>query len=96
MKQYIGTEELICVLMNYMKVVKKVKKKRAHILNGPLLWAMFIYDTLFFKNKKLCTIFYHTYAFAAFNFLAKLDFFLAAVFLTIIPFVQAWSIFLVA
>ena len=36
------------------------------------------------------------YAFAAFNFLAKLDFFLAAVFFTITPFVQAWSIFFVA
>ena len=36
------------------------------------------------------------YAFIAFNFFAKLDFFLEAVFLTITPFVQAWSIFFVA
>ena len=46
----------------------------------------------FVHNKKLCTIFYcivKIYAFIAFNFLAKLDFFLAAVFLTITPFVQA-------
>ena len=46
----------------------------------------------FVHNKKLCTIFYYIvkiYAFIAFNFLAKLDFFLAAVFLTITPFVQA-------
>ena len=35
-------------------------------------------------------------AIAAFNFFDKLDFFLEAVFFTITPFVQAWSIFLVA
>ena len=38
-------------------------------------------------NKKLCTIFY--YAIAVFSFLANLDFFLAAEFLTRTPFVQA-------
>ena len=45
----------------------------------------------YWKQKKtsLKEIFFICYLLIAFNFLAKLDFFLAAVFLTITPFVQA-------
>ena len=48
-----------------------------------------------FYSIKNCAQFF-IYAFIAFNFFAKADFFLEAVFLTITPFVQAWSIFFVA
>lgn len=48
-----------------------------------------MYLTIFLKIKNCAQFFINTYALTAFNFFAILDFFLAAVFFTITPLVQA-------
>ena len=78
---YINTQKNIYYNINIIRNKKSkviIAKKREMHVNISLI-----------TNKKLCTIFYLYYAVKVFSFLANLDFFLAAVFFTITPFVQA-------